>query len=208
MYGVLALLYVMTIYGGMGRYTKDFDPAALVTTLRSLLSVETIYGTSLGLIKTSIALFMVRIFGAKRSFNVVYHPRSLLALSPFYLQSGRIYQGTCGNRPATFMVAGVVNIVTDLMVIALPLPHVWKLKLNICANMPFFETFIAAFAPAMGSSADWNMVAQDTSTHTVQVGQYLASNAGPYGISVTQKFDVHCENLSLQKHEVHALLYI
>ncbi|KAJ5985954.1 hypothetical protein N7499_007754 [Penicillium canescens] len=53
------------------------------------------------------------------------------------------------------MVAGVVHIVTDLMVIALPLSHVWKLKLNICANMPFFKTIIAAFAPAMGSSADW-----------------------------------------------------
>jgi hypothetical protein len=33
-------------------------------------------------------------------------------------------KGTCGNRPATFMVTGVMNVVTDLMVIALPLAYV------------------------------------------------------------------------------------
>lgn len=111
----------------------------------------------------------------------------------------------------------------------------------ICANMPFFKTIIAAFAPAMGSSADrkygnssertfnrlgpksvnngtYSMDALDTKTHTVQVGndfetklasadvesvssdeQRLATNAGPYGISVTQKFDVHYENSSVRK---------
>ncbi|KAJ5301313.1 hypothetical protein N7508_006176 [Penicillium antarcticum] len=264
MYGAMSLLYIMTIYGGMGRHTADLPPEALIITLKSLLSVEITYGTSLGLVKTSIALFFVRIFGAKPSFNVAVSISLFIDIT---------IKDTCGNRPAAFMVAGVMNVVTDLMVISLPLPHVWKLKLNVhkkigltsvfgvgvvisvisvvrlisitkldftdptytlldpilwtvlepqlaivCANMPFFKTIIAAIAPAMGSSADRNMDALGTKTHTVQVNnnfdsklaktdvesvssdeQRLATHAGPYGISVTRKFDVHYENSSMRK---------
>ncbi|KAJ5684618.1 uncharacterized protein N7477_000963 [Penicillium maclennaniae] len=282
MYGALSLIYIMTKYGGMGLHAKDLPPATIAISMKSLLSVEFIYGTSLGLVKTSIALFMVRIFGTKDGFKQ---------------GSSWPYGGTCGNRPAAFMVAGIMNVVTDLMVIALPLPHVWKLKLNvqkkigltsvfcvgivisvisiirlisiyklnfedptytmldpimwtvlepqlaiICANMPFFKTIIAAFAPAMGSSSDrkygagvssgrtfdrlgysanhetYNMDPLDTKTHTVNVGhdfgssktanadvesvssdeQRLAAHAGPYGISVIQKFDVEYEKASMR----------
>ncbi|KAJ6131223.1 hypothetical protein N7523_001683 [Penicillium sp. IBT 18751x] len=311
MYGALSLIYIMTKYGGMGLHAKDLPPETIAVSMKSLLSVEFIYGTSLGLVKTSIALFMVRIFGTKDGFktgvivalSVVWAwvisiiLEAFLLCRPFRYNWDASVGGTCGNRPAAFMVAGIMNVVTDLMVIALPLPHVWKLKLNvqkkigltsvfcvgivisvisiirlisiykldfedptytmldpimwtvlepqlaiICANMPFFKTIIAAFAPAMGSSSDrkygpgvssgrtfdrlgysanhetYNMDPLDTKTHTVNVGhdfdssktanadiesvssdeQRLASHAGPYGISVIQKFDVEYEKTSMR----------
>ncbi|KAJ5131945.1 hypothetical protein N7448_006103 [Penicillium atrosanguineum] len=269
MYGALSLLYIMTKYGGMGLHIEDLPRESIVIAMKSLLSIEFIYGTSLGLVKTSIALFMVRIFGTKDGFKtgvivamfVVWAWVTSIILEAFLLCRPFPYNwdtsvgGTCGNRPAAFMVAGIMNVVTDIMVIALPLPHVWKLKLNvqkkigltsvfgvgivisvisiirlisiyklnfddptytlldpimwtvlepqlaiICANMPFFKTIIAAFAPAMGSSADrkygpgvssgrtfdrlghsenngtYSMDPLDTKTHTVNVGHSFDSS--------------------------------
>ncbi|OQD82067.1 hypothetical protein PENANT_c023G10556 [Penicillium antarcticum] len=132
MYGAMSLLYIMTIYGGMGRHTADLPPEALIITLKSLLSVEITYGTSLGLVKTSIALFFVRIFGAKPSFNVAVSISLFIDIT---------IKDTCGNRPAAFMVAGVMNVVTDFMVISLPLPHVWKLKLNVHKKIGLTSVF-------------------------------------------------------------------
>ncbi|KAJ5639974.1 uncharacterized protein N7484_007836 [Penicillium longicatenatum] len=306
MYGALALLFIMTKYGGMGLHVADVEPEARVIALKSLLSVEILYGTSLGMVKTSIALFMVRIFGSNGTFKagvivalfIVWAWATSIILECFLLCQPFIYNwdtsvnGHCGNRPAAFMVAGIMNVITDAMVIALPLPHIWKLKLNmqkkigltsvfgvglviirlisiykldfedptftlldpimwtvlepqlaiICANMPFFKTIIAAIAPSLGSTADrkygrssertfdrlgqsatngnYSMDPLDTKTHTVKVGndfdsteminvevksvnsdeeQRLASNAGPYGISVVQKFDVEYEKASIRK---------
>ncbi|KAJ5548511.1 hypothetical protein N7513_005745 [Penicillium frequentans] len=312
MYGALALLWIMIKYGGMGLHVGDVAPESRVIALKSLLTVEILYGTSLGMTKTSIALFMVRIFGSNGTFKagvivalfIVWAWATSIILECFLLCRPFIYnwdtsiEGHCGNRPAAFMVAGIMNVITDAMVIGLPLPHIWKLKLNmqkkigltsvfgvglvisiisiirlisiykldfedptftlldpimwtvlepqlaiICANMPFFKTIIAAIAPGMGSTADrkygrssertfdrlgqqsatngnYSMDPLDAKTHTVKVGndfesteminvdvksvsseeeQRLASNAGPYGISVVQKFDVEYENASIRK---------
>ncbi|OQD82086.1 hypothetical protein PENANT_c023G05222 [Penicillium antarcticum] len=68
------------------------------------------------------------------------------------------------------------------------------------------------------NNGTYSMDALGTKTHTVQVNnnfdsklaktdvesvssdeQRLATHAGPYGISVTRKFDVHYENSSMRK---------
>ena len=49
--------------------------------------------------------------------------------------------GTCGNRNATYVVAGTLNLVTDLMVMALPLPHIWKLQLSFSKKIALCGVF-------------------------------------------------------------------
>ena len=38
-------------------------------------------------------------------------------------------KGTCGQRNTVYVSAGVLNLVTDFMVMSLPIPHILKLQL-------------------------------------------------------------------------------
>lgn len=39
--------------------------------------------------------------------------------------------GVCGDRNKAYISSGAMNVVTDLMVIALPLPHIWQVRLPL-----------------------------------------------------------------------------
>ncbi|KAJ5137845.1 hypothetical protein N7526_004078 [Penicillium atrosanguineum] len=180
MYGALSLLYIMTKYG-----------VALI--YRIYLRYF------LGLVKTSIALFMVRIFGTKDGFKTGV----IVAIKKIGLTS-------------VFGVGIVISVISIIRLISIyklnfddPTytlldPIMWTVLepqlAIICANMPFFKTIIAAFAPAMGSSADrkygpgvssgrtfdrlghsenngtYSMDPLDTKTHTVNVGHSFDSS--------------------------------
>lgn len=50
-------------------------------------------------------------------------------------------KGSCGDRNTVYVTAGALNIVTDFMVIALPLPHVWKLQLPFARKVGLVVMF-------------------------------------------------------------------
>lgn len=39
--------------------------------------------------------------------------------------------GHCGNQVLSFTVTGILNLVTDLMVLTLPLPYLYKLQMRL-----------------------------------------------------------------------------
>jgi hypothetical protein len=39
--------------------------------------------------------------------------------------------GTCGSHPAYYFAMGVINIVTDMILIALPMPYLYRLRLEL-----------------------------------------------------------------------------
>ncbi|KAJ5175433.1 uncharacterized protein N7482_001310 [Penicillium canariense] len=151
----IAIEYILTILGGAGRNVKEIDPASVVITLKTILPLEALYGIVLGLIKTSIMLFYMRIFGLKASFRacvwitmtIVWMWAVSVILETFLLCRPLAYNwdisipGTCGNRNATYVVAGVLNLITDLMVMGLPLPFIWKLQLNVAKKMALCSVF-------------------------------------------------------------------
>ncbi|KAJ5787104.1 hypothetical protein N7457_002094 [Penicillium paradoxum] len=53
--------------------------------------------------------------------------------------------GGCGNRNAAFVVAGVLNMVTDLMVMSLPIPYIWQLQLPIGRKVGLSMAFSLGF---------------------------------------------------------------
>ncbi|RAL03900.1 uncharacterized protein BO80DRAFT_453034 [Aspergillus ibericus CBS 121593] len=152
-YLILAALVVLreakravSILGGAGRHASDIDPASVVVTLKTILPLEALYGIVMGLIKCSVMLFFTRIFGSKRPFRmcvcvvmvIVWLWAISVILETFLLCRPLAYNwdittpnGICGNRNATYVVAGTLSLITDLMVMALPLPHIWKLQLSI-----------------------------------------------------------------------------
>lgn len=109
------------------------------------MPLETLYGICMGSIKTSLMLFYTRIFGKKRSFRIstivvmiiVWLWAISVILETFLLCRPLAYNlditidGVCGERNATYVVAGTLNLLMDLMVMALPITHIWKLQLSI-----------------------------------------------------------------------------
>lgn len=56
---------------------------------------------------------------------------TLLLCRPLAYNWDATIDGVCGEKNATFVAAGTLNLVTDLMVMALPIPHIWKLRLSV-----------------------------------------------------------------------------
>ncbi|KAJ9283599.1 hypothetical protein DTO027B5_9056 [Paecilomyces variotii] len=144
-YIFIAIQYILSILGGCGRRINEVDPASVVVTLKTILPLEALYGIAMSLVKTSIMLFFFRIFGTKRSFRISVAVvmvivwmwavsvilETLLLCRPLAYNWDATIDGVCGERNATYVVAGTLNLVTDLMVMALPIPHIWKLKLSV-----------------------------------------------------------------------------
>lgn len=53
--------------------------------------------------------------------------------------------GHCGNQKAVFGFYGVMNLVTDLMVLGLPIPSLLKLKLPSYKKVALITTFSVGF---------------------------------------------------------------
>ncbi|CBF80316.1 hypothetical protein AN8328.2 [Aspergillus nidulans FGSC A4] len=100
-------------------------------------------------------MFYYNIFSTKKSFiisvivvmiivwlwaiSVVLE--TLLLCRPLAYNWDTSTDGECGERNATFVVAGTLNLVTNLMVMVLPLPHIWKLKLNLAKKLALTAVF-------------------------------------------------------------------
>lgn len=108
-----------------------------------LVVLQILYGISLGLVKTSICLFYIKIFFI-RPFRIVTWIvmavivawSTMVVLTAFLLCRPLAFNwdptipgGKCGNQPATFIAVGALNIATDLLVLCLPIPMVWKLQI-------------------------------------------------------------------------------
>ncbi|KAL3429186.1 hypothetical protein BDV09DRAFT_190342 [Aspergillus tetrazonus] len=145
----------ISIVGGCGRKVATVDPSSVVVTLKTILPLEALYGIVMSLVKSSITMFYYNIFGTKKSFKISVIVvmiivwlwaisvvlETLLLCRPLAYNWDTSIDGECGERNATFVVAGTLNLVTDLMVMVLPLPHIWKLKLNLAKKLALTAVF-------------------------------------------------------------------
>lgn len=110
-----------------------------------LLPIEITYSLSLAAVKTGILSFYLRLFGSRSYFRKLAYAimvvvvlwllsiilETFLLCRPFARNWDlTIDRGTCGDRPTVYFSAGVLNIITDFMVLVLPIYEVWRLQLN------------------------------------------------------------------------------
>ena len=117
----------------------------LVTPSQLLLPFEVLYATTLCLTKSSIISFYLRIFGPARTFRISAYIsigvliawalsiilEAFLLCRPLAYNWDSTIEGVCGNRSKVYISAGALNVVTDFMVMALPIPHIFGLQLRI-----------------------------------------------------------------------------
>ncbi|KAI1204348.1 uncharacterized protein F4807DRAFT_447797 [Annulohypoxylon truncatum] len=152
----LGLQWACVVRGGTGRHMEDVDMLDAVLALKLIIPFEALYGVTLMFAKWSILLFYQRVFGVSRS-SVRWFARATMVivflwmvsvvLETFLLCRPLAYnwdtsiKGSCGDRNTVYVVAGATNMVTDFMVLLIPVPTIWKLSLPISQRIALTATF-------------------------------------------------------------------
>lgn len=121
-----------------------------------LIAIQILWACSLTLVKASILFFYLRIFDVP-SFRLASKLTAgfiicwalavilcgFLMCRPFaYSWNQTIPNGTCGNQILSYIITGALNLVTDIIVLLLPMPHLWKLHLPLARRLVLMATFM------------------------------------------------------------------
>ncbi|KAJ0117535.1 integral membrane protein [Diaporthe amygdali] len=144
-YVSLGIQWACVVYGGTGRHIADVDMPDVVLTLKLILPFEALYGLTLMFVKLAVLRFYSRIFApsawvtwsvrvtaaAVVMWMVSVVLETFLLCRPLAFNWDTTIDGVCGDRNAVFVIAGVTNMVTDFMVLLLPVPCIWKLQMPV-----------------------------------------------------------------------------
>jgi hypothetical protein len=59
-----------------------------------------------------------------------------------YQWDKEIEGGHCGNLIKAYQFIGIPNILSDVLIMLLPLPAIWKLQMDVSAKIGLFITFL------------------------------------------------------------------
>ncbi|KAJ5502343.1 hypothetical protein N7463_005217 [Penicillium fimorum] len=142
------VVILMVTMGGVGLHATTGEVAFtdIEFNLKMIIVCQVLYGIGLSLVKTSMMVLYHKLFGTKASIRIAIYLTGAIVWAwglSIVLESFLICHpvafnwnptlpgGGCGNRNAAFVVAGVLNMVTDFMVMILPIPYIWKLQLRV-----------------------------------------------------------------------------
>jgi len=129
-------------------HIATLPPGNLVVLLKMLIAYQLLYGTAQALAKFSYLFFYLRIFinegfilAVKIMIGVVIAwwaaniLQVFLICRPFNMNWNIFSKGTCGDRPAAYTAIGAINLITDVVILLLPVPTVWKLKMPVSSKV-------------------------------------------------------------------------
>ena len=107
-----------------------------------------------GLIKVSICLTFIRIFFTRKfriaativccisiGWTISTILVGYLICTPLYSQWSLTVTGTCGNETVAYISLGVHDVLTDIMVFALPMPMLYTLRIPFRAKVALMGAF-------------------------------------------------------------------
>lgn len=125
------------------------------TILKLIVSYELLYCLSTSTIKFSVLLFYLRVFVNPGLRLAVKCTIALVALwtvgnilqvflicRPFAATYDPTVKGECGNRQGSFVAIGAFNAITDVLILALPIRTVWKLKIKTGSKVGVTVVFL------------------------------------------------------------------
>ncbi|KAF1997603.1 hypothetical protein P154DRAFT_605287 [Amniculicola lignicola CBS 123094] len=131
------------------------NPARLHTFGKYMKTVEYCYTIAFTFPKLAILCLYLRIFNISRSYRLaIYFTGAVLVATcvaglldstficrPFaYNWDKSIKGGKCGEVHKTYRYS-IANIITDVMLMALPMPAIWKLRVDPATKASLFITF-------------------------------------------------------------------
>lgn len=159
------VLYELAVHEGFGRHVEVAGPDALKKWYFILYLFENSYGPAIAMVKFSILLYYKRIFteNTARMLVTIWFQRALYFMGAVMVSWLIIFQGlfifactpinwfwdhepVTGHCPADiqkiFYVQVIPNIATDLMLLALPMPLIWRLQLPKAQKLALIGIFL------------------------------------------------------------------
>ncbi len=135
---------IYATYLGLGQHIIHVHIATIKFGIVTLI-FEVFYNSALSLIKLSILLFYARIFRTVGIYRAVFWVVGLMLIAWWVGVNGiTIFPchpvrkvldpgmpGHCINQETNFVATGTVNIVTDIILLLLPVPMLWNLHTGI-----------------------------------------------------------------------------
>ncbi|ORY04543.1 hypothetical protein BCR34DRAFT_55106 [Clohesyomyces aquaticus] len=161
--GLIACDMIGTLYCGVGLHMPEvariYGPDRLVVFLKLLIPIQIFWATSLAATKCSILAFYHRIFSVLRVdlaakvlgliillYWITVMLCTFLLCRPFAFNWDQsVPNGVCGNRVLSYIMTGVLNILTDLCVLCLPMPVIWGLQMKTGKKIGFIILFATGF---------------------------------------------------------------
>lgn len=128
---------------------------SLLTTAQLLLGLECVYLVSVALLKLSLLALYFRIFLTREFKLATYILSGLIILWCIALNCVAIFQcnpvkkswlpttpGTCIDLKAAFIGNAIPNIITDVVILLLPVRQIWKLQMRPAQRISLIAMFL------------------------------------------------------------------
>ena len=152
---VVSVAMQLGIENGYGMHKADLETAELRKALKLFFIAQTPYKVTVCLNKVAAILFYLRIFVTKRFRVSAYTVMAVVVAWSIGAIGATIWQcvpiagawdktvnSKCIDSDAFWIAYAVMNILTDIMVLALPVPSIMKLKLSLRDRLLLCSVFL------------------------------------------------------------------
>ncbi len=123
----------------------DVCCAELIPRIQSFLAVQVMYFSNAAVTKMSLLLLYYRIFGVVIRFRIALYISSFIVMGywvactivaiagchPVSKNWDKLGPGVCIDEINFFRWNGICNLIIDVLVLCLPMPMVWRLKIDL-----------------------------------------------------------------------------
>ncbi|OQE01171.1 hypothetical protein PENVUL_c044G04087 [Penicillium vulpinum] len=152
-YGMLAMQFHYARVG-MRHHIKAIPQENAVIIAKMLMVYQIVYYNAMVFAKFSYLAFYLRIF-VSREFRILtwicmgcagaYWTGSMLQIflicTPFEKNWNPTMPGHCASQNVAFSTIGAFNLITDMMIMALPIRFVWKLQMSLATKLALVGIF-------------------------------------------------------------------
>ena len=172
--------------------------------LQLVLTASVVYVPCLGFAKISLLLLYCRIVPQKSLQSGIYLVMTVVIGYSFALVFALIFScrpiakawdasistGTCINRPAVYYATAIVNIVTDLAILGIPIPVVWKLQMPTQQKIGLILMFTVGSAYIFSLSISRGGIANRSTSRTVFTSIIRLVTLRPLLTAIDQSWEV------------------
>lgn len=152
---IAAVVHCGLAYGHASEIVAQFGSPPVMTLLKLVIPLQCLWTLSLSFSKTSILLLYSQVF--KEEHYIVVAARATIAIhmmwatgtilsvflicQPFSKHWETLSGGHCGDQVRSFIIIGAINLATNLAIIILPLPVLYKLRMGIYKKLVLVAVF-------------------------------------------------------------------
>lgn len=152
---VLSVAIQLAVTHGYGKHKADLTPAELREALMWFFIAQTPYKIVVCLNKASVILLYMRIFVTRTFQRIAWGALAIIIGWSIGAVFATIFQclpipkswnksldGHCINSDVFWIAYAVMNVLTDVMVLSLPIPQIFKLHLKLRDKFMLYVIFL------------------------------------------------------------------